>query len=230
MARKNPRQANDLNEPIQDQESPPRVNKRRQKILDNAIRLFARNGFRGTTTKEIALAAGVNEVTIFRHFANKQELYRAILEVKSSDAGITTWVNELPKFAERRDDEGLFLFVAQKILAHYRRDPDFLLLKLYSSLEGHELAREYRERQICPLYQFLKKYIKTRQSEGAFHQCNADIAVSSFIGGVYNHAMSIHFSELAFLKLSEEETAKAFTEVFLNGVRSIHESKRRSHK
>jgi AcrR family transcriptional regulator len=196
------------------------VNKRRQKILDSAIKLFARNGFRGTTTKEIALAAGVNEVTIFRHFANKQELYRAILEVKSTEAGITTWVEELAQFAERRDDEGLCLFIARKILDHYRRDPDFLLLKLYSSLEGHELAREYRERQICPLYHFLKKYIKTRQSEGAFHQCNPDIAVSAFIGGIFNHAMSIHFSDLAFLKLTEKETALAFTEVFLKGMQA----------
>ena len=63
----------------------------RQQILKTAIRLFAQRGFRGTTTREIALAAGVNEVTIFRHFSSKQELYAAILEVKSSEAGISTW-------------------------------------------------------------------------------------------------------------------------------------------
>ena len=100
----------------------------RQQILKTAIRLFAQKGFRGTTTREIALAAGVNEVTIFRHFASKQELYTAILEIKSSEAGLTSWLVELAEFAERRDDTGLFLFAARNILAHYKRDADFLAL------------------------------------------------------------------------------------------------------
>src|SRR5215470_10715420 len=114
----------------------------RQQILKTAIRLFAQKGFRGTTTREIALAAGVNEVTIFRHFASKQDLYSAILEVKSNEAGLTSWLVDLAQFEQRRDDLGLFLFAANNILAHYKRDADFLCLKLYSSLEGHELAQK----------------------------------------------------------------------------------------
>ena len=57
---------------------------RRQQILDIAVRLFSHKGFRGTTTKEIALAAGVNEAIIFRHFATKEELYRAIIDQNAS--------------------------------------------------------------------------------------------------------------------------------------------------
>lgn len=191
----------------------------RQQILKTAIRLFAQKGFRGTTTREIALAAGVNEVTIFRHFASKQELYAAILEVKSSEAGLTSWLVDLAQFAERRDDTGLFRFAARNILAHYKRDADFLALRLYSSLEGHELAQKYRELQICPLFRFLREYIKKRQRERAFHRCNPDIAVQAFLGSVYNHAVCLHFSEVDFIKLTEEETAKEFTEVFLRGMR-----------
>ena len=198
----------------------------RQQILKTAIRLFAQKGFRGTTTREIALAAGVNEVTIFRHFASKQDLYAAILEVKSNEAGITTWVADLAPFAERRDDAGLFLLVAKNILSHYKRDADFLALKLYSSLEGHELAQKYRERQICPLFWFLRDYIKKRQREGAFNRCNPEIAVQALLGSVYSHAMCLHFSEVDFITLSEEETAKAFTEVFLNGMRRSEAKKR----
>jgi len=198
----------------------------RQQILKTAIRLFAQKGFRGTTTREIALAAGVNEVTIFRHFASKQELYTAILEIKSSEAGLTSWLVDLAEFAERRDDTGLFLFAASNILAHYKRDADFLALKLYSSLEGHELAQKYRESQICPLFRFLRDYIVNRQREGAFHRCNPDIAVQAFIGSVYNHAVCLHFSEVDFIKLTQEETAREFTEVFLGGMRRAVEPKR----
>ena len=97
----------------------------RRRILDTASRLFAQNGFRGTTTKEIALAAGVNEVTIFRHFASKQELYDAILDAKLVDL-VDDWHQALRPFIEARDDHGLLLFIAKEILEHFHRDPDFL--------------------------------------------------------------------------------------------------------
>lgn len=48
-----------------------------EKILLAAIDLMAQNGYDGTTTKEIAIAAGVNEVTLFRHFGTKQKLVEA---------------------------------------------------------------------------------------------------------------------------------------------------------
>ena len=67
-------------------EKPPHrmaAEKRRQQIIDVAIQLFSQKGFRGTTTKEIALAAGVNEAIIFRHFATKRDLYSAIIDQKA---------------------------------------------------------------------------------------------------------------------------------------------------
>jgi len=200
----------------------------RQQILKTAIRLFAQKGFRGTTTREIALAAGVNEVTIFRHFASKQDLYSAILEVKSTEAGLTSWLVDLAEFERRRDDEGLFLFAASNILAHYRRDADFLSLKMYSSLEGHELSQKYREMQICPLFRFLRNYVVTRQREGAFNECDPDIAVQAFLGSVYNHAVCLHFSEVDFIRLTEGETAREFTAFFIRSMRRVAGRKRRS--
>jgi AcrR family transcriptional regulator len=218
MSRRLPKRRNTHGSVIRNSDAAP-GGEIRQQILKTAIRLFAQKGFRGTTTREIALAAGVNEVTIFRHFASKQELYSAILDVKSREAGLTSWLVDLAQFAERRDDEGLFLFTARNILAHYKRDADFLSLKLYSSLEGHELAQKYRELQICPLFRFLRNYIVSRQREGAFNPCNPDIAVQAFLGSVYNHAMCLHFSEVDFIKLTEEDTAKEFTAFFIRSMR-----------
>src|SRR5207245_10441038 len=56
---------------------------RRLQILRVAMRLFSQRGFVGTTTKEIALAAGVSEAMVFRHFATQEELYSAILDHKA---------------------------------------------------------------------------------------------------------------------------------------------------
>ena len=46
----------------------------RTAILDAAARVFSQHGFRGSTTRRIASAAAVNEVTIFRYFGSKAAL------------------------------------------------------------------------------------------------------------------------------------------------------------
>jgi AcrR family transcriptional regulator len=49
------------------------------KILDVTCRIFAEAGYLGTTTRRIAQEAGVNEVTVFRHFGSKDALIREAL-------------------------------------------------------------------------------------------------------------------------------------------------------
>ena len=53
---------------------------RRAHLLETAARLFTEGSYRGTTTAEIAKAAGISEPIIYRHFASKLELYIATLE------------------------------------------------------------------------------------------------------------------------------------------------------
>lgn len=52
----------------------------RERLLDAAAEVFAREGLRAATTREIAHAAGVNEVTLFRLFKSKQNLLASVLE------------------------------------------------------------------------------------------------------------------------------------------------------
>jgi AcrR family transcriptional regulator len=51
----------------------------RERLLDAAAVVFARDGLAASTTREIARAAGVNEVTLFRLFQTKQNLLAAVL-------------------------------------------------------------------------------------------------------------------------------------------------------
>ena len=53
---------------------------RRQHLVETAIRLFTEGSYHGTTTAEIARAAGISEPILYRHFASKRELYLAGLE------------------------------------------------------------------------------------------------------------------------------------------------------
>lgn len=51
-----------------------------RRLLEAAARVFAQSGLEGATTREIAREAGVNEVTLFRHFQSKERLLTAVLQ------------------------------------------------------------------------------------------------------------------------------------------------------
>ena len=86
---------------------------RRQQILEVAMRLFSQHGFRGTTTKEIAQAAGVSEAMVFRHFATKQELYSAILDFKACSGSLGDPREFLADALRRKDDRAVFTELAR---------------------------------------------------------------------------------------------------------------------
>ena len=60
---------------------------RRAQIVEAALGLFARQGFDGTSTKQIARSAGVAEGLIFHYFPTKAQLLTAVLETHHSFAG-----------------------------------------------------------------------------------------------------------------------------------------------
>ena len=57
-----------------------RAEERRAAVLDHACRAFSRGTYHGTTTAEIARAAGVSEPILYRHFPSKRDLYLACIE------------------------------------------------------------------------------------------------------------------------------------------------------
>src|SRR5438128_10962483 len=64
---------------------------RRAAIVAAVRRVFAEKGFHGTTTRELAHAAGVSEALLFKHFPNKEALYAAMLVSCSQQLGATTF-------------------------------------------------------------------------------------------------------------------------------------------
>ena len=52
----------------------------REKIIEATVKLIDEKGYKGATTREIAKKAGVNEVTLFRHFGSKKGIVEAIIE------------------------------------------------------------------------------------------------------------------------------------------------------
>jgi len=63
---------------------------RRDQLVQAALRVFARAGYRSSGTLEIAREAGVGEPTIYRYFADKKDLYLAVLR-RSANLILAEW-------------------------------------------------------------------------------------------------------------------------------------------
>jgi AcrR family transcriptional regulator len=62
------------------QSQTPQRSNAAERLLDAAARVFARKGLKGATTREIAVEAGLSEMTLFRRFGTKEKLLRAVVE------------------------------------------------------------------------------------------------------------------------------------------------------
>jgi AcrR family transcriptional regulator len=190
---------------------------RRRVIVEAALALFSRKGFRGTTTKEIAEAAGCSEATIFKHFATKDELYSAILEAKSR---IEETLAKAAHAAVRKDDVGVFRAVGLESLTRTEQDPSLMRLLLFSALEGHELSHLFFESKVRRLHEFLSGYIKGRIADGAFQPVDPLLAARGFVGMVAHHLL-IHeiFGVKRPAGLLPEYVVDTFVTLFLQGIR-----------
>jgi TetR/AcrR family transcriptional regulator len=213
---------------------------RRLQIAQTAMRLFSERGFRGTTTKEIAQAAGVSEAIIFRHFATKEDLYSAIIDLKSCAgfaaglaASAQTQEASCPRVVEQvrarvaeamaaRDDRAVFDGIALAMMEHHQSDHEMLRLLLYSALEGHQLAQIFWDKNVHVLYEFLGGYIRERQREGAFRHANPLLVVRAFTGAVIHHSLNNILWERdparRIVNVPNEQAAREFTEILLRGV------------
>ena len=72
----------------------------REEILAAASEVFAHHGFRGSTTRRIADAAGVNEITIFRQFGSKEALLREAMKHMTQSVGLAP-LPDVPSDPER---------------------------------------------------------------------------------------------------------------------------------
>jgi AcrR family transcriptional regulator len=115
---------------------------RRQSIVDAAVPLFARKGFAGTTTREIAEAAGVSEALVFKYFASKTALYEAMFDSCREVSPALLRVQQLPP------GTAALVEIVQLVVAYFsgldyrvERDKSHHRLFLRSLLEDGEFAR-----------------------------------------------------------------------------------------
>lgn len=136
---------------------------RRTQILDAAIRVFARQGYAGTGTADIAREASIGEPTIYRYYANKRDLYVAAIQ-QASDEIRTAW-------QQIADDAPDPVTALQRIGVWYyermQRHPERLLLRFRSFTESPDpgAAQAARDEYRASL-RFVESLFRDAQAQG----------------------------------------------------------------
>jgi AcrR family transcriptional regulator len=192
---------------------------RREQILDAATQLFARQGFQGTTTKQISDHTGVTEALIFRHFASKDELYWAVIERKIKAAPPGEHMRE--RLSAGGSDLEVLSGVATQILERRAKDQTLSRLLLYSALENHRLSHRFFRTYVAECYEVLADYIRGRIAAGQFRPVDPLLAARGFLGMVVYHSwIQELFGGKRYQNFSVQEVSKTLAEVWLQGMLS----------
>ena len=155
---------------------------RREALIATAIRVFSDGSYRGTTTAEIARAAGISEPILYRHFASKRDLYLAALDHVWGKAR-ASWERALASTDNVR--EALETMGRGHVTV---RDCKFQMAELWvqalgEAAEDPELRKHLR-RHMREVHDFIADVIRRGQEEGVLHpDRNADAEAWSFLAG-----------------------------------------------
>lgn len=203
---------------------------RQRQLLEVALNAFSRRGFKGTTTKEIAAAAGVAEAVIFQHFPSKEALYSAVLELHLGTSDEQQWIEEVSACMERNDDEGVFGSFIRRILNSYRCDPLINRVILFAALEGHEQGLARMQKEFAPIFEKFMEYIARRQREGALADCNPHSIMIGLGGIAHQYGLITQIFRAPSPRISDEEMAQLFTRILLHGVQAPPSSEEENGK
>lgn len=170
-------------------------------ILQGAATAFATKGFAGTAMEEVAAASGITKEIVYRHFASKEDLYRAVLE------GARQCLKAELARVRRKAGSGAGI---RALLAVGRAQPDALRLLLVHAAREPEFAgyaHDIRSRWINWVLQH------RQHDDPLFHRWAAQVAVSHIWNAV-----------LTWLDVGDPARDEEFARRCLAGVNALWEA------
>lgn len=190
---------------------------RRAQIVSVATELFAKKGFKGTTTREIASKARISEAVIFKHFARKEDLYKAIIDSKCSDSK-----GQPLLFSAVKDKKGreIFRALALYLFEFHQKDYSFMRLLTFSALEKHNLSELFIKTKGLEVFEFLTNRIKELMKEGVLRKVDPEMAARAFIGMVLYHSISQElYGFKKYYEWPSGYVADSFVDIFFEGIK-----------
>ena len=198
---------------------------RRRQLVETALDFFSRKGFGGTTTKEIAAAAGVTEAIIFRHFPTKQDLYNAVLDHHQNSAQLAECVAQWKTYMDHNDDEALVRDIIDKIIESYRRDLRGHRVLLFAALEGHQTGLEHARALKLQIFELLCEYLARRQREGAIREGNPGAIVAAIAGMATHYATRTQMFGFSATS-TDREMADSFVGIVMRGIQGHQQARK----
>ncbi len=190
---------------------------RKKQLLETAMKLFSEQGFDGTSTHEIAEAAGVNEALIFRHFRTKEDLFWAVLSDRVERRGRNRRIRELAK--SEGDFREVLVAIAETLLDRTDDDAAVTRLLFYSALRNRELSHRFFRIYGQEKFETLADHIRVGIAAGRLRAVNPAIAARSFLGMiVYHYLVEEVFGVPHAQELSTRELAVELVSIFIEGI------------
>ncbi|EDX84871.1 transcriptional regulator, TetR family protein [Synechococcus sp. PCC 7335] len=188
-----------------------------ERILKAAQKLFARKGYGGTTTKDLAQAAGVAEGTLFRHFESKKAI---LVEVATRG-----WMEILTDLLTELSEMASYKAVAQvmrKRMLSLNANSDMLRVCFMEAQFHPELRDRIQADVIDKMTDVAEAFFQTAMDRGVYRKMNPKVVARIFLGmftvsGFSQTTMSADGSSPQDMK----EMAETLADIFLNGV--LHE-------
>jgi AcrR family transcriptional regulator len=186
----------------------------KQRILQSAQRLFAARGYDGTTTRDLASAAGVAEGTLFRHFDNKKAI---LIEVATQG-----WVEILTDLLTELSEMGSYKAVAQVMrrrMLRMRENADMMRVCFMEAQFHPELRDRIQSEVIVKMTDVAEAFFETAMERGIYRPMNPKIVAQVFLG-MFAVAGFSHVTILDSNASPQamQEMAEGLADIFLNGV------------
>ena len=163
----------------------PKSTVRTDKMLQAAGKLFARQGYHGTSTREIARLAGVSENTLFRHFDHKEELFWSTLRSYSAELKFRRDV--LEGLTQCSSPEVVLPKIIEMLADTVDFRPELLRLIAVAFVELHKKADEFCQEQLSPVFSTINHYLEMNIRSGKIRDLDPTILTSALIMAALTH-------------------------------------------
>ena len=186
----------------------------RTRIVRAAQKLFARQGYDGTTTRDLAAAAGVAEGTLFRHFANKKAI---LVEVATEG-----WVEILTDLLTELSEMGSYEAVAQVMrrrMLNFHANADMMRVCFMEAQFHPDLRDRVQSEVIAKMTDVAEAFFQTAMEKGIYRSMNPRIVAQVFVGMFAIAGFSHNtIMEPEASPQTMKEMAEGIADIFLNGV------------
>ena len=184
--------------------------KARQRILEAAAEYFRTLGYARTTTQVIATKAGVAEVTLFRHFGDKQKLFQAV--APKIGGGVNFEMLE----AQLTDDlEADLLLIIEHALRFFIAQQDAIRMLMFESIHFPEMKAALVQNP-RGMIELLDRYFQKQIDTGNLQAVDPQVTAQTFMSMIFGYAIGVHpVKDLLPADIPVEEMTNEFVRIFL---------------